>query len=197
MPNGTTSPVSSSSSLITRLKARDADAWRRLSHLYGPIVYGWLRRAGLQDGDAADVVQDVFLAVAQGIDAFRRDRPGDTFRGWLWTIARSKMHDHFRRRAGEPQGGGGTTFQQRVQQLPEQPDEQQLAAETHSLARRAMALIETDFEPATWRAFWRTAVDGQPAQQVADELNISVASVYTAKSRVLSRLRQELADPVD
>ena len=186
------SATSGSSSLITRLKARDADAWRRLSHLYGPLVYGWLRRAGLQDGDAADVVQDVFLAVAQNIDAFRRDRENDSFSGWLWTIARSKLNDHYRRRVGQPRADGGTDFQQQMQQLSEQPEAGELAAATQALARRALELIQTDFEETTWRAFWRTAVDGQSAAAVAAELSLSVASVYTAKSRVLRRLRQEL-----
>lgn len=189
--------TSSSSSLITRLKARDGEAWRRLAHLYGPLVYGWLRKAGLQDGDAADVVQEVFLAVSQNIDAFRRDRASDSFSGWLWAIAKNKLHDHHRRRGGQPQAGGGSDFRQQVEQLPDQPDAGELASATQALARRALDLIQCDFEKTTWRAFWRTAVDGQPAAAVAAELGISVPSVYTAKSRVLARLRQELADPVE
>jgi RNA polymerase sigma-70 factor (ECF subfamily) len=184
---------SSSSSLITRLKARDPDAWRRLTRTYGPLVYGWGRRAGLQHGDAADVAQDVFQAVAQHIGSFRRERR-ESFHGWLWSIARSKLNDLYRRQSQEPPAPGGTSFLQQIEQLPETPSDIELSAEVPGLARRALALLQTDFEEVTWRAFWRMAVDRQPAAAVAAELGLSVSAVYTAKSRVLARLREELID---
>src|SRR5688572_4263442 len=99
---------STSSSLIDRVQARDAEAWRRLAHIYGPLVYRWTQKAGLQESDAADVSQEVFRAVASHVTEFRRDRPDATFRGWLWTITRNKIHDFFRRRAGEPEARGGS-----------------------------------------------------------------------------------------
>src|SRR4051812_12629786 len=84
------------SSLLLRLKSRDPDSWSKLTILYGPVVYDWCRRAGLQDQDAADVGQDVFQAVSSGLNDFRRERSGDTFRGWLWMITRNKLRDHWR-----------------------------------------------------------------------------------------------------
>ena len=77
---------STSSSLIQRIKAQDADAWTKLVRLYGPLVDFWLGRDGLDEADVEDVFQDVFATVARGITDFRKDRPGDTFRGWLRTI---------------------------------------------------------------------------------------------------------------
>lgn len=184
---------SSSSSLITLLRARDPDAWRRLTRIYGPSVYGWARRAGLQHGDASDLAQEVFQAVAQHIDAFRRERR-ESFPAWLWTIARNKLNDWNRQRAVEPVALGGTSFQLHLEQLAETPSAADASAEIKALARRALGLLQTDFEEVTWQAFWRTAVDHQPASAVAAELGISVSSVYTAKSRVLSRLREELIE---
>ncbi len=184
---------SSSSSLITRLRARDPVAWRRLTRTYGPLVYGWGRRAGLQHGDAADVAQDVFQAVAQHIDSIRREHR-ESFHGWLWTIARSKLNDLYRRNSQEPPAPGGTSFQQQIDQMPDAPSAADVSDDVPGLARRALALLETDFEDVTWRAFWRTAVDRQPAAAVAAELGLSVSAVYTAKSRVLARLREELID---
>jgi RNA polymerase sigma-70 factor (ECF subfamily) len=96
-----------SSSLLERVRARDPQAWERLACLYGPLVYGWARQQGLQDADAGDVVQEVFGTVAARIADFRRDGPGASFRGWLWTITRNKLGDHFRRRASRPQAAGG------------------------------------------------------------------------------------------
>jgi RNA polymerase sigma-70 factor (ECF subfamily) len=193
VPAEASAASSSSSSLITRLRARDPEAWERLTRIYGPSVYGWARRAGLQHGDASDLIQEVFQAVAQHIDAFRRERR-ESFPAWLWTIARNKLHDWNRQRALEPPARGGTSCQQQLEQLAETPSAADVSAETQALARRALELLQSDFEEVTWQAFWRTAVDHQPAAAIAAELGLSVSSVYTAKSRVLSRLRSELID---
>src|SRR5262249_40117518 len=77
-------PGSTSTSLLQRLRARDPVAWERLCQIYGPLVYRWARSSGLQDTDAADVVQEVFRSVAVSLDHFHHDAPTDSFRGWLW-----------------------------------------------------------------------------------------------------------------
>jgi RNA polymerase sigma-70 factor, ECF subfamily len=187
---------SSSRSLVNRLKARDPEGWRRFTLVYGPLVYGWGRRAGLQDNDAADLGQEVFQAVARGIDGFRRDRPDDTFRGWLWTITRNKVREHFRRQADQPRAEGGSASLDRLRQVEAEEDPPLEDSDATALAHRAIALIQGDFAETTWQAFWRTAVDGQAPANVAADLGLSVAAVYMARSRVLARLREELADPL-
>ena len=187
---------STSGSLIRRAAASDPIAWQRLSAVYGPLVYQWCRNFGLQADDAADVVQDVFGALARGLAGFRREQPGDSFRGWLWTITRNKLRDHHRRAVQQPLAMGGSTAQLQWQQLPEQPPEETSDGELHrlrsELAQRALALMQQDFEPETWQAFWKTAVEQKAAREAAAELNTSIAAVYMAKSRVLRRLREEL-----
>src|SRR5437867_4186058 len=106
--------TATSNNLLERLKADDAEAWNRLVVLYAPLVYQWCRRWDLRDQDIADILQDVFQAVATHIATFRKERAGDTFRGWLRTIARNKVHDHYRRLGREPGGVGGTDAQIRL-----------------------------------------------------------------------------------
>ena len=189
-------------SLLERVRARDRAAWERLVRLYGPMVYGWCLRAGLQPADAADVGQDVFAAVARGIDGFRRDRAGDTFRGWLYVITRNKLRD----RAASPGavGTGGSDAQRRLAELPaEQPDETGATADAEevnarkALCRRAIECVRGEFEPRTWQAFWRAFVDGHAPADVASDLGVTVNSVYLAKSRILRRLREEFASLCD
>src|SRR5262245_56574497 len=108
---------STSSSLLARVKERDALAWQRLLALYGPLVYSWCRRAGLRSDDAGDVVQEVFRSVFMGLAAFRRERPEDTFRGWLRVISRNKIRDHFRRSGARTEAIGGTDALARMQQI--------------------------------------------------------------------------------
>jgi len=199
MAGGSHTPTgeSTSRSLLRRARAHDPAAWTRLTAVYSPLVYRWCRRSGLQSSDAADVAQEVFRSVAAGLDGFRHQRPEDTFRGWLWTITRNKIRDHFRARAARPDARGGTTAQLALEQLPDEgpggPDDDTDPGLLSKLARRAVALMQTDFAETTWRAFWLTAVEQQPARAVAEELGMSDAAVYVARSRVLRRLREELA----
>jgi len=184
--------------MLIRLRRQDPEAWRRLTQLFGPLVYHWCRRSGLRPADSADVVQEVFRSVAMGLAGFRRDRPGDTFRGWIATIARNRIRDHFRRCSKGPQGRGGTDFQQRILNLPAADEDASLdgqstaSDQSRGVLHRAVNLVRAEFEDRTWQAFWRTAVQHQAASDAAADLGISVNAVYKAKSRVLRRLRDEL-----
>lgn len=185
------------SSLLERLKLHSPEAWRRLVHLFGPLVYQWCRRHGLQAADATDVGQEVFRSVACGIGRFRREQPADTFQGWLWTITRSKIAENWRQQRRQPQAPGGSTAQTRLADLAAAEPAELPAAEPEigsSLYHRGLQLIRGEFAQRTWKAFWRVAVDGCSPADVAEETGLSVNSVYLAKSRVLHRLRRELGD---
>jgi RNA polymerase sigma-70 factor (ECF subfamily) len=191
-------PSSVSTSLLIRLKAHDQEAWRRFAELYGPEVYRWCRQAGLQPQDAADVSQEVFQAVAVSLGDFRRERPGDSFRGWIWTITRNKLRDAWRHAERQPHEGiGGSDFQRQLAEClaeSEDTDGTDGLTPTDAVVRRALNMIRPDFEDRSWQAFWRVAVEGHPASEVARDLGTNLNAVYIAKSRVLSRLRAELGD---
>jgi RNA polymerase sigma-70 factor, ECF subfamily len=194
---GSSRSSGTSRSLLDRIRANEAAAWDRLVALYAPLVFHWCRRAGLQEEDSADVFQEVFQAVAAHIDGFRKNHAGDTLRGWLRTIARNKIHDHFRRRGREPTGAGGSDAQKRMAQIPTpmRPEEEDAEREAERrLFDRALESIRDEFEERTWQAFWLTAVDGGSAKDVGAELGMSPGAVRVAKSRVLQRLREELGD---
>lgn len=187
--------TSTSRSLLRDLHSNDREAWDRFVLLYTPLVWHWCRRMDLPVQDCADVFQEVFQSVSVHFASFHRDRPGDTFRGWLRTITRNKVLDHYRKRQNEPQGVGGTEAAVRLSDMPEilsESDEQQ---ETdHPLFRKALELIQGHFEEDTWRAFWGVVIDGRSAHEVGAELQLSAGAVRVAKCRVLQRLRQELGD---
>jgi RNA polymerase sigma-70 factor (ECF subfamily) len=180
--------------LLQRVRGREPDAWGRLVRLYGPLVESWCRHAGVPGADAEDVRQEVFRAVVSGLDQFRRDRPEDTFRGWLKGITRHKIVDQFRRSG--PAAAGGTDAQRHLQQVPapdpDLPDES--PSELSALYHRALDLVRAEFEPNTWQAFWRVTVDGLTAGAVAAEMGTTAPAVRMAKSRVLRRLREEVGD---
>lgn len=186
-------------SLLERVRARDARAWERLVSLYTPLLDQWCRQYRVQDADAADIRQKVFLAVADGIGTFRRDEAGGSFRGWLRVITWRKVLDHQRREAPKAAPGGDAYEQQLHMPAPEPqgPEAGAEREESRLLYRRAMELMARDFEETTWKAFYMVVVHDLSPAEVAAELGISRNAVYLAKARVLSRLREEFADLLD
>jgi len=162
------------------------------------LVFRWCRGWSLPEQEIADVLQDVFFAVATHLNSFRKEKEDDTFRGWLRTIAHNKVRDHYRRQTGNPGGAGGTEARLRFLRLPADrpPDEENAAEEgaERGLLSRALDLIRGEFEDRSWQAFWQTAVEDRAAREVAMRLAMTPGAVRVAKSRVLRRLREELGD---
>jgi RNA polymerase sigma-70 factor (ECF subfamily) len=186
--------TSTSLTLLERIRNRDENAWRRLHYLYAPLVLYWCQQWNVRGADAEDVQQEVFQAVADSLASFRRDRPGDTFRGWLRGITRNKLLDFLRRRDRQPQPQGGTDAQRRIQEIAEQDTPEDSPDALGTLYHRALELVRSEFEPRTWEAFWRCAVDGQAPAVIAADLGVTPAAIRKAKSRVLHRLRQEIGE---
>jgi RNA polymerase sigma-70 factor (ECF subfamily) len=187
-------PYVTSLSLLERARACDPEAWQRLVHLYRPLVLLWCRKGGLGPQDVEDVTQEVFAAVATGLERFRRDRPGDTFRGWLRGITRNQVLLSFRRNRDRPQAEGGSDALLHLHgvadPLPGPGEDEEV--EMKQLYRRAVELVRDKFEPRTWQAFWLTVVHGRAPATLTEELGMTVENIRQAKSRVLRLLKQEL-----
>ena len=182
--------------LLQRVRANDADAWQRLVELYTPLVYYWCGRCGVRRDDAPDVLQQVFQATSSSLENFRRERPGDTFRGWLRGITQNMVRLHFRRNGSEPQARGGTEALRQLQQVvdPEEIESDDPPEEMSRLYQRALELVRCEFEERTWQMFWQTVIDGRSPVDIAPELGVTAATVRKAKSRVLRRLKEEVGD---
>ncbi|HZN40838.1 MAG TPA: sigma-70 family RNA polymerase sigma factor [Planctomycetota bacterium] len=191
---------STSRSLLARAQANDAEAWDRLVDLYAPSVLRWCSGHGLVQHDVADVFQEVFHAAARHLAAFRKERPQDTFRGWLRTITANKIRDHFRRQKRDAPGVGGSEPQAALAQAqapppPDHDEEEAVAAGVGSeLLQRALDQVRGTLREKTWLAFRETVLAGRAAVDVAAELGMTPGAVRVAKCRVLQRLREELAD---
>lgn len=190
---GASSPGPTSLTLLDRIRANDQSAWVRLVDLYGPLVYAWCRQAGLKEDDRADVFQEVFLAVSRHGARFRKEKPGDSFRGWLRIITRNKINDQFRRGQGQPDAAGGSAARERLLQVPG-PAEEESAKGADELWHRALEQIRRHFDDRTWQAFWCVTVEGRTSTEAAAALGLTANAVRKAKVRVLQRLRQEFGD---
>jgi RNA polymerase sigma-70 factor (ECF subfamily) len=184
--------------LLARIRdGRDADAWREFVQLYGPVVYRFARNRGLQDADAADLMQDVLRSVARNAHRMEYDPKRGTFRGWLYTVTRNKIYNFLSAQRNRPRGTGDTDAHERLDATPARddgagPDAEWEKEYQRRLSARAMEKVKDEFQPATWQAFWQTAVEGKAAAEVGLVLKMSPGAVYVAKSRVLARLREEV-----
>jgi RNA polymerase sigma-70 factor (ECF subfamily) len=183
--------------LLTRIRdGRDADAWREFVQIYGPVVYRFARNRGLQDADAADLMQDVLRSVARNAHRMEYDPARGTFRGWLYTVTRNKIYNFLNGQRNRPRGSGDSDAHERLDATPARdadgPDAEWEREYQRQLSGRAMELVRDEFQPATWQAFWQTAVEGKAAAEVGSGLKMSPGAVYVAKSRVLARLRDEV-----
>jgi RNA polymerase sigma-70 factor (ECF subfamily) len=192
--------METSVSLLERLAAASTDAdWQRLDDLYRPLLRAWTVRAGVPASDANDLMQEVLLVVLARIGEFERLREG-SFRAWLRTILKNKVTDYFRGQNRQPTATGDRDFLRRLDEL-ESPESalSKLFDREHDehVLKVLLRRVEGDFAPATWQAFRRHVLEGEPAAQVAEVLDLTLNCVLRAKSRVLKRLRQESAGLVD
>ena len=180
--------VTTSPSLLMRLQnGKQSRAWLRFVKLYTPVLFGWVRSQGITNEDAADIVQDIFALLVEKLPTFKYDQT-KSFSGWLRTVTVNKCRDHYRRVKHRPVKTGATA----EPAVPDNVEQFSLEEYHQRLARRALEVMQSEFQPTTWQACWQSVVCRRPAEEIADELGISVNAVYVAKSRVLRRLREEL-----
>jgi RNA polymerase sigma-70 factor (ECF subfamily) len=186
-----------SKTLLQRLRANDDEAWRVMVQLYTPLVRHWAIRGGVRGPDVEDVAQEVLQAAATNMQNFRREQPGDSFRGWLRGITRNMVLQHFRRSGRNPRASGGTDALVQLQEVADAatPDEEEdPVEELDGLRRRALELVRSEFEESTWRAFWMTVVEGRAPADIASEMGVTPTAIRMAKSRVLRRLKETFGD---
>jgi RNA polymerase sigma-70 factor (ECF subfamily) len=188
-------------SLLVRLRDRaDHGAWQEFVDVYGPLIYGFARKRGLQDADAADLMQDVLRSVSNAIGRLDYNPQQGRFRGWLFTITRNRISTLQSSRKAKVRGAGDTDAQAALAAQPDGHANLEADWELEYQRRLTAVVLEhvrPEFSEKVWDAFWKTAVDGAPGDLVARQLGMSTGAVYVAKSRVLARVRVEVQRRMD
>jgi RNA polymerase sigma-70 factor (ECF subfamily) len=185
-------------SLLLRIRdARDGQAWAEFVDLYAPLVYGFARRHGLQNADAADLTQEVLRSVAGAVGRLNYDPGRGTFRGWLFTVVRNRLRNFLAARRRHAQASGDPGLRQQLEGLPAR-EEDLSALWDAEYERRLFAWAVEQVRPTcsatTWQAFWMTAVEGASGQDAGRALGMTPAAVYLAKRRVTQRLKECLRE---
>jgi RNA polymerase sigma-70 factor (ECF subfamily) len=181
-------------SLIAQVQSPgDREAWDQFVLIYRPVIYRMARRRGMQDADAQDLVQSVFMRVASSIQRWEKNDPETKFRHWLRRVVRNTIFSALSRQPKDAAGGSEMLDLLAGQPKNEKLVEQELATETmREQYLHAAAVVKKDVDPDTWRAFELTVVGGQSCEEAAALLGKSVGSVYAARSRVMRRLREQV-----
>src|SRR5215475_14244475 len=191
-------------SLLERLKDMgDQASWNAFYEIYYDLIFSVARRAGLNETEAAEVVQDTLVSVAKKMPGFTYDPAKDSFRGWLLTVTRWRILDQRAKRPGHasqpPRISSGPQAEQRTATIDRVPDPAGLDLasiweeewETQVL-QTALARIKRQVHPKHYQIYHLHLVLGQPVQEVARVLEVNVAQVYLAKHRVGKLLKKEV-----
>ena len=180
-------------SLILQLRMSSDDAWAEFLTVYEQAIFRFCRARGLQDADAQDVTQEVFSALHARIDRWDARADRGSFRGWLFQVARNIVVDKIRERSRRPTGNDEAMLFG-VPQTTENAASAFLFEYRSSLFHWAAGQVRQEVQESTWQCFWKTAVENQKAGDVAESLGVSVGTVYTAKCRVVARIREKLSE---
>lgn len=189
-------------SLLLRLRDyKDEFAWAEFSAIYEPVIYRLVKRRGVQDADAREIVQEILMSVAGAIERFDVTAQG-SFRGWLSRITRNATIDRLRSVQSRRELTGGSSIVRIIDAAASNERGldgfQQDAELSHEfdrdhrqqLFRWAASKVRSRTGEKNWIAFWRTAVEDQSIAQVASDLGITEGSVYVARCRILKRIRE-------
>ena len=183
-------------SLISRVKdLADGESWAEFLAIYQPVVFRMAQRRGLQDADAQDVMQQVFLSMARSIEGWTGGDGQPPFRAWLTTIARNAITKSLSRRPRDAATGSTSV----MEFLCAQPDPEETTAELRAEMRRevvrwAAEQIRKEFSEGTWTVFWQTAIEGITIAEVAKGTGRSPGSIYVARYRVTARLKEKVLE---
>jgi RNA polymerase sigma-70 factor (ECF subfamily) len=194
-------PTTRASLLLRLCNSEDHEAWIEFVTLYEPVIYRFLRRRGLQDADARDVMQELLLTVSRSIGRWDPTKDRGSFRGWLRRIARNLVINWLKQRGRHVGATGGSDLQAMLEMVPaaNEPDTVEFDRELRrALFHRASERVRGEVQAATWQAFWETAIVGTSSADAAMKLGMTVGAVRVAKCRVLARLQaavRELENP--
>ena len=188
-------------SLLQRLKSWDDQAsWQQFFDIYGKMIYGLARRAGLSDADAQDAVQETIIAVAKKLPQFNYDPALGSFKAWLSCMARWRIADVVRERhyqSGGQQHARETRLNTSVMESHPAPDDLDLESAWNeewekNILQAAATKVKEQVSAAHYQIFDLHVLKKFSAKEVARRLGVKLAEVYVAKYKVSSLMQKQI-----
>jgi RNA polymerase sigma-70 factor (ECF subfamily) len=192
----TLTPTTRASLLLRLRDPGDHEAWVEFVSLYEPVMYRVLRRAGLQDADALEMLQELFLAVNRNIGRWEQGAEHGSFRGWLRRVTRNLVVSWVRRQRRQ-MTTSFTDLDALLESSPvvDGPETDEFDRELRrAMFHVASERVRGEVRPQTWQAFWEVAVSGTSVAETAIKLEMTAGAVRVAKCRIIARLREVVAE---
>ena len=189
--------IATRSSLLERLKDLDNKAgWSQFFDAYWKLLYCVALRAGLKPHAAEDVVQDTVVSVAREIGGFEYDRRQGTFKGWLYTVLRRRIADHYRKEKRHLPVSDGLNGAIDAAALPDSNgvDLERIWSEewATNLVSTALGRVRHRISDRDYQIFHCITIQGWTVLQTCRQLQLNPAQVYVAKHRVGKCLKTEI-----
>jgi RNA polymerase sigma factor (sigma-70 family) len=176
-------------SVIYGVCQHDPERWREFDSIYRPMLLAFLRKQGLNDSDANDVVHDIFVKLLDKIQTY--DREKCPFRSWLFSVAHNALIDFARRRATQIKALEGWVLNV-LHATPS--DSVRMAEEWVKMHRtkilhHALKTVRKRTSAKTWACFEQRLLRDRPGAEIGAELGLEANTVFVNASRVLKRVR--------
>lgn len=177
-------------SVIFGVCRQDPERWREFDSIYRPMLFAFLRKQGLPETDAGDVVQDIFVKLLGKIHTYSRERC--KFRTWLFAIAHNTLVDYARRRASQKRAVDGWI---KTMLRSSASDSLEMAAAWAKLHRskilaHALETVRSRNSGRVWACFEQRLLRDRAGALIAAELGLEPGAVYVNCSRVLKQVRE-------
>jgi len=187
-------------SLLHRLKSwDDQESWADFFNTYWRLIYSAALKAGLNEVQAQDVVQDTIIVVAKKMKDFTYDRAIDSFKGWLLYLTRKRIALEYRRKERERVTSGSSESTDWTLEANDLPDPAGFDLQSvweqeweRNLWEAAITRVKKEVNAKQFQMFDLYTIKEKSAPEVARQLNVPVAQVYLAKHRISSLLKKEL-----
>jgi len=196
-----TDPLPTRWSLIERLKnPEDQEGWSTFAQMYRGLIRGVAIRAGLDEVEAGEVVQDTLLSVHQKIGQFETDPALGTFKGWLLRLTQWRIADQFRKRpassnSARDQSADGASRTSTAERVPDAMANFETIWEAEwkqNLLTLALQAVKEQVDPEQFQIFDFCALRHWPVKKVAGVMRVNVGQVYLTKHRVAKLLKQKI-----
>jgi len=187
-------PYDTRQTLIQRVKNQyDDSSWKEFAEIYRGYIYTVIRNMGIVESDREELVQQTLIKLWKKLPDIDCEHSGK-FRNWLSTLTKNCVIDFIRKRKRESalqeQAASEKSIADLNTTLPN-IDHVTATAWRQHLTSLALDNIEPFFSGKAVKVF-RLSLQGMDVPQIAKELNIQEASVYRLKTRVKSRLIEEV-----
>ena len=189
-------PETRDSLLLQVQDPSNRDAWEMFAQIYRPVIFRIARARGLQHADALDLSQQVLIAVASTIGEWEKRDNSTRFRNWLSRVTKNAILNALMRRPKD-QAVGGSSVESLLQDVVDCDGVTTALIDTEyrrELYLRAAQIVSEEFRPDSWQAFEMSVAGEMSIEKVAETLGKSIGAIYTARSRIMFRLREVISE---